>query len=67
MTAVVVIALGIAAAWLTFFPMFDATKRERDPWPWIFAGFVTGPVSGIVYLAKLRAERMVAERNGQAT
>ncbi len=65
MTTTAVIVLGLVAAWLTFFPMFDATKRERDPWPWIFGGFVAGPVSGIVYLCKLRAERMVAERNGE--
>lgn len=59
--------LGLATAWLTFFPMFDATKRDLRVWPWILGGFAAGPVSGIVYLAKLRAERMVAERYSDST
>jgi hypothetical protein len=62
-----VLAVGLLAlcVWLTFRPMFDATKHDRSAWPWIIGGLLTGPVSGLVYLTSNRAQRMAAERHGE--
>ena len=57
-------ALLLLAIWLTFFPMFDATKRGENAWPWILGGFLAGPLSGLAYLTTRRARRMAAARNG---
>jgi hypothetical protein len=61
----VVVPLLALAVWLTFWPVFDATKKQRDAWPWILGGLLLGPLSGLAYLTSNRARRMVAERNGE--
>lgn len=59
MRIALLVALGLLAILLTFFPMFDATKRDRSAWPWIVGGFVFGPFAGIVYLALRPSFRII--------
>jgi hypothetical protein len=63
---VIVWAAGtLAILFLTFGPMFDAPRRGRDPWTWIIAGLLLGPLSGIAYYTSRRGVRMAAERNAE--
>jgi hypothetical protein len=55
----------VAILFLTFGPMFDAPRRDQNAWPWVIAGLLLGPLSGVAYYASRRGVRMAAERNGE--
>jgi hypothetical protein len=62
---IVAIPLGALAVWLTFYPMFDAPRRGQSAWPWIFGGWVAGPLSGLVYLMTRRGLAAATHRNAE--
>jgi hypothetical protein len=63
MRTLLVGVLLVLAVVLTLVPIVDASRQRRDARPWILAGLLFGPLSGVAYLMTRRTIRMAAERS----